>query len=557
MTYLKENFAELLSEFNSETQSFEEGCILKGVIISIDDKVVGIDIGTKSIGYVPISEFRNEEIKVGDVTDILLNKIENKKGELLISHENAKKIQTWNLLKQYITDATNVEGRIVGKVKGGFAIDINGIIAFLPKSQIDSVDIVNINNLVGQKEKFVVLKVDDERSNVVVSKRAVMDSEKIKERDEVLSNIKVGDIMEGVVKNITDYGAFIDLKTFDGLLHLTDISWSRVRHPSDVLKLGQTLKVQVVKYDTETKKVSLGLKQLQTNPWESIKEKLPVGKIVKGKINTIAQYGIFVDVGEGIEGLVHISEVSWSKNVHQFSKSLQVGQEVDVMVLDIDVEHHRISLGIKQTTPNPWKIFADTHSVGDVLEGTIKNFADFGVFVELGSEIDALLHISDLEKETDINNFSKGDKVKVILLSSSIEQEKIAVGVKQLKYDLKEIVKKYSVGESISVIVKNVKKEYLDVEVEGSELKAIVKRVDLAKDKKDQKTERFKVGDIVDGKIVLFDAKDGKFFVSFKPLSAINENDEDEKDFNLSKYTDNNIKKDTLGSVFGNLFDKI
>ncbi|MDR0423798.1 MAG: 30S ribosomal protein S1 [Rickettsiales bacterium] len=556
MTYLKENFEELLDQFSSETQSFEEGSILKGVIISVDEKIVGVDIGTKSVGYIPINEFRDKEIKVGDVIDVLLNKVENKKGELLISFENAKKVQLWNLLKQYVIDNTSVEGKILGKVKGGFAIDIDGIIAFLPKSQIDPIDILNFGSLIGTKEKFAVLKVDDERNNVVVSKRAVMDSERLKERDKIFSTLKIGDTMEGIVKNLTDYGAFVDFGSFDGLLHLTDISWSRIRHPSDVLKMGQNIKVQIIKYDPETKKVSLGYKQLQTNPWETIKDKLPVGTIIKGKINVITQYGIFVDTEFGIEGLVHVSEVSWSKNTSQIIKSLQVGQEVDVMVLEIDTEHHRISLGMRQTTPNPWKTFADAHSVGDEVEGIVRNFTDFGIFIELSDNLDALLHASDLEKETDMNNYSKGDKIKVVLLATSVELGKISVGVKQLQNNLKETIKKYERDASVSVIVKNVKKEYLDVEVEDSGLKAIIKRVDLAKDRKDQRTERFKVGDIISGKIILFDPKDGKFFVSIKPLSAINEDNEEENDFNISNY-DDTAKKNTLGSVFSGLFEKL
>ncbi|GMO61583.1 MAG: 30S ribosomal protein S1 [Rickettsiales bacterium] len=552
-TYLEEDFGSLLQEFNTQTQSFEEGSILKGVIVSIDDKVVGVDIGSKSIGYIPVTEFKDENVQLNDIVDILLNKIENKKGDLLISHANAKKIQTWNNLKQYINDATVVEGKILGKVKGGFAIELNGVIAFLPKSQINSADLTNINGLIGQKDKFVVLKVDDSRGNVVVSKRAIMDEERLKERAEILSKIEVGNTLDGIVKNLTDYGAFIDFGGFDGLLHLTDISWCRIRHPSDVLKVGQEVKVQVIKYDSETKKVSLGMKQLQENPWNSISEKYPAGKITRGKVTSIAQYGVFIEIDNGIEGLVHISEISWFKNNLSPAKILSVGQEIDVMVLEIDTEHHRISLGIKQTTPNPWKIFADAHEIGDILEGVVKNSTDFGLFVELDGNLDALLHISDLEREEDIKKYNKGDKVEVVLLSTDYEQERIAVGVKQLRINLKEEIKKYSPDVDVKAVVKLVKKDLLEVEVENTQLKAIIKRTYLSKDKKDQKTDKFKISEIVEGKIYIFDAKTGKFEISLKPLNQIVEG-EDEEDVSIDQYTGQEVKKDTLGSVFSSIF---
>ena len=552
-TYLSEDFETLLAEFENETQSFEAGSVVKGVVVDIDDKVVGIDIGSKSIGYIPINEFKDEDIKLGDVVDVYLNKIENKKGELLISRETAKKYQTW--LKDYMNNGTVIEGKVLGKVKGGFAIELGGVIAFLPKSQVDTADLANMNGLVGQKDKFMVLKIDDVRGNVVVSKRAILDEQRNKEREEILSKIQVGDVIEGIVKNLTDYGAFIDFGSFDGLLHLTDISWCRVRHPSDVLKVGQTVKVQVIKYDPETKKVSLGMKQLQENPWETINTKYPIGKITKGKVTTIAQYGVFVEIDNGIEGLVHISEMSWFKNNLSPAKVLSIGQDIDVMVLDIDSEHHRISLGIKQTTPNPWKEFAESHSVGDILEGVIKNITEFGLFVEFPSGVDGLVHVSDLESEEDIKKYNKNDKVKVVLLGTNYEQERISIGIKQLKCDLKEEIKKFEKGADISCIVKTVKKEYLEVEVDCG-LKAIIKRIDVAKDKKDQKTDKFKVGEKLEGKIFVFDPNTGKFLITLKPISDIEENLEEEEEFDIDQYTGTDTGT-TLGSVFGNLFDQM
>ncbi|MDD2840377.1 MAG: 30S ribosomal protein S1 [Rickettsiales bacterium] len=553
--YLNDDFEKLLTEFDGETQSLEEGTVVKGVIVDIDDKAVGLDIGSKSIGYIIISEFKDEDIHIGDLVDVLLNKIENKKGELLISRESAKKYQTWNNLKQYMTDGTVIEGRILGKVKGGFAIELGGVVAFLPKSQVDTADLLNMANLIGNKDKFMVLKIDDVRGNVVVSKRAIMDEQRNKERDEILSKIKVGDVVEGMVKNLTDYGAFIDFGSFDGLLHLTDISWCRVRHPSDVLKVGEKIKVQVIKYDPETKKVSLGMKQLQDNPWETINTKYPVGKVVKGKVTTIAQYGVFVEIDNGIEGLVHISEMSWFKNNLSPAKVLSVGQEIDVMVLDIDSEHHRISLGIKQTTSNPWKEFTETHNIGDILEGTIKNITEFGLFVEFPSGVDGLVHISDLESEEDIKKYNKNDKIKVVLLGTNYEQERISVGVKQLKSDLKEEIKKFEKGADISCIVKTIKKEFLEVEVDCG-LKAVIKRIDIAKDKKDQKTEKFKVGEKLDGKVFSFEPSTGKFLISLKPISDIEENMEEEEEFDVDQYTGPDTGA-TLGSVFGNLFEQM
>lgn len=554
--FLDEDFEALLEEFDNETQSLEEGSVVKGVIVYIDDKSVGVDIGSKSIGYVALTEFKDEEINIGDVIDVLLNKIENKKGELLISRESARKYQTWNSLKDVMDKAEIIEGKVLGKVKGGFAIELGGVIAFLPKSQVDTLDLANITGLIGQKDKFMVLKIDDLRGNVVVSKRAIMDEQRNKEKEEILSKIQVGDTLEGIVKNLTDYGAFVDFGSFDGLLHLTDISWCRVRHPSDILKVGQPIKVQVIKYDPETKKVSLGMKQLQENPWETINTKYPVGKITKGKVTTIAQYGVFIEIDNGIEGLVHISEMSWFKNNLSPSKILSVGQNIDVMILDIDSEHHRISLGIKQTTQNPWKEFADKHNVGDILEGTIKNVTEFGLFIEFETGVDGLVHISDLDSEEDLKKYTKNEKINVVLLGTNFEQERISVGIKQLKFDLKKEIEKFEKGNTVSAVVKAVRKEFLEVEVECG-LKAIIKRIDLSKDKKDQKTEKFEIGDVVNGFVLLFDKNNGKFLISLKPIAEAEKDlESDEDDFDVDQYTTADTGA-TLGSVFGNLFDKI
>ena len=550
-----EDFEKLLDQYDSDIVIYNEGDIASGTVIDIDNKTVTVDIGGKTVGYVPLSEFGDEKIEVGSVVEVYIEKVENKKGELIVSREDARKYQGWNNLKKCLNENKTVDGKILGKVKGGFAVEIGDIIAFLPRSQVDTAILANPEDFAGKTEQFMVLKIDDARGNVVVSRRAILDEQRSKEREEVLSKIKINDVMKGIIKNITDYGAFVDFGSFDGLLHLTDISWCRVRHPSETLKIGQEVEVQVIKYDEETKKVSLGMKQLLENPWETIEQKYPVGSIVKGHVTNIAQYGVFVEIDNGIEGLVHISEMSWFKNNLSPAKVLSIGQDIDVMVLDIDSEHHRISLGIKQTTPNPWKEFAESHSVGDILEGVIKNITEFGLFVEFPSGVDGLVHVSDLESEEDIKKYNKNDKVKVVLLGTNYEQERISIGIKQLKCDLKEEIKKFEKGADISCIVKTVKKEYLEVEVDCG-LKAIIKRIDVAKDKKDQKTDKFKVGEKLEGKIFVFDPNTGKFLITLKPISDIEENLEEEEEFDIDQYTGTDTGT-TLGSVFGNLFDQM
>ena len=394
---LNENFAELLAEYEKDCQVLKEGTVVKGVVVGISDKGVAVDVGAKSIGYVPLTEFRVDgNIEEGDVVDVMLERLENKKGDLLISRDNARRYNNWNFLKHCLEDRTVIEGKVLGKVKGGYAVDVDGIIAFLPRSQVDTMLLSDDSFLINKIEKLLVLKIDDVRGNVVVSRRAILEGQRDKERTEVLSTIKIGDVMDGVVKNITDYGAFIDFGSFDGLLHLTDISWCRVRHPSESLAIGQQVKVQIIKYDEGSKRVSLGMKQLQENPWQSIETRYPVGSVVKGKVTNIATYGAFVEIENGIEGLVHVSEMSWFKNNLTPNKFLTSGQEVQVMVLDIDAKNHRISLGMKQCDKNPWQSFSDAHVVSDILEGTVKNYTEFGLFVGFDSGVDGLIHVSDV-----------------------------------------------------------------------------------------------------------------------------------------------------------------
>lgn len=559
-----EDFEQLLEEYDKEMPTYIEGDIASGVIIGIDNKTVTIDIGGKTVGYIPVSEFSGEEIEINSPVDVYIEKIENKKGELIISRESAKKYQNWNYLKKCLAENKIVEGKILGKVKGGFAIELGNVIAFLPRSQVDTAVLANMEDFVGKTEQFMVLKIDDVRGNVVVSRRAILEEQRSKEREEILSKIKVGDVIKGIVKNITDYGAFIDFGSFDGLLHLTDISWCRVRHPSEILKVGQEVEVQVIKYDEETKKVSLGMKQLQENPWETIETKYPVNSIVKGKVTNIAQYGVFVEIENGIEGLVHVSEMSWLKNNVSPSKVLSIGQDVNVMILDIDTEHHRISLGIKQCSENPWKKFSDAYKVGDILEGVIKNITEFGLFVEFENGVDGLVHTSDLDWEDvegkeAIKNYKKNEKVKVILLGSNYEQERISLGIKQLSNEnFKQEANELEAGQKVSCIVRNIRKDFMEVEIDLG-LKGIIKKIDVSADKKEQKTDKFTVGEKLDANIISFDNETGKLMLALKSLEDVEKNDsqeDEEEDFDIEQYMNTNTNA-TLGSVFGNVFNSM
>ncbi len=552
-----EDFENLLPDYD---QSIKEGTIVRGKILNIADKTVTVDIGGKSAGYIALSEFANEDIKVGDEIDVFVERLENKKGELLISRENAKKFQSWDFLKRCLQDNKIIDGVILGKVKGGFAVELDNVIAFLPRSQVDTAILASLEDFIGKTEQFMILKIDDIRGNVVVSRRAILEDQRAKERDQILSTIKVGDKLTGMVKNLTDYGAFIDFGSFDGLLHLTDISWCRVRHPSDILKVGQTVEVQVIKYDEETKKVSLGMKQLQENPWETIETKYPVNSMVKGHVTNVAQYGVFVEIENGIEGLVHVSEMSWLKNNISPSKFLTIGQNVNVMILDIDTEHHRISLGIKQCEKNPWEEFSNSHKVGDIIEGSVKNMTDFGLFVEFESGVDGLAHISDIAQDEEkakeiLKQYKKGDKVKVILLGSSAEQERISLGIKQLEVsNFKEEVAKLQKGVELPCVVKSVKKDFLEVEIEIG-LKGIIKKSDISSDKKEQKTDKFNVGDKFNATIITFSDDTGKLMLTLKDLAESEKTVDEEEDFDIDQYMAADTGT-TLGSVLANALEE-
>ncbi len=552
-SFAQENFAELFEEYEKDSQKLLEGTVVKGVIVGITDKGVAVDIGAKSVGFVDIAEFRRDgEIAEGDVVDVFLERLENKRGELIISRDNARRYNNWHFLKNCLEDKTIVEGKIIGKVKGGYAADINGITCFLPRSQVDTMLLSDDSFLINKVEKLQVLKIDEMRGNVVVSRRAVLESQRNVEKDKVLSTIKVGDALDGMVKNITDYGAFVDFGSFDGLLHLTDISWCRVKHPSEVLKVGQQIKVQVIKFDEATKRISLGMKQLQQNPWESIAQRYPVGATMKGKVTNITSYGAFVEIEPGIEGLVHVSEMSWLKNNSTPGKHIAAGQEVEVMVLDVNSQNHRISLGMKQCEKNPWQDFSEKHKVGDVVEGVVKNFTEFGLFVGFDSGVDGLVHTSDISAETVTEEvkkkFKAGDKIKVMVLGSNYEKERISLGIRQLDSgNFQAELDKISEGSIVSCVVIAVKKDFLEVELDSG-LKAIIKRLDLSRNKQDQKTEKFEVGDRIEAKVMMFNKISGKLLLSIKDMES------DEQEAHI--YSEGSSGT-TIGSIHGEVLESL
>jgi small subunit ribosomal protein S1 len=519
-----ENFAEL---FESSTGSkLTEGSVVKGTVVALEKDLVVIDVGLKSEGRIPLREFgvagSAAEVKIGDQYDIYIERFENREGEAGLSREKALREESWIKLEHLHKQGTKVDGTIFGRVKGGFTVDIQGAVAFLPGSQVDIRPIKDITPLMGVVQPFIILKMDRRRGNIVVSRRAVLEESRAETRTQLLDKISEGQILDGIVKNITDYGAFIDMGGVDGLLHVTDISWKRINHPSEVFSIGDNVRVIVTKYDADSKRISLGMKQLESNPWEAVKNKFEVGARLKGKITNITDYGAFVELDAGIEGLVHVSEMSWTKkNVHP-SKLVSGGQEVDVQVLDVDTAKHRISLGMKQCIDNPWQSFAATHHEGDIIEGEVRNITDFGLFVGISGEIDGLVHHSDISwtvsGEDAIKSHKKGDKVQARILLMDIAKERISLGIKQLTENpTGEAVAQFGKSATVTCKVTAVEKDGIEVELaEG--VRSFVKKSELSRDRQDQRPERFAVGDRVDAQVVSSDKKTGKVQVSIKAL---------------------------------------
>jgi small subunit ribosomal protein S1 len=523
----KESFAALLDETLGRTGSLE-GTVIKGRVIAIENDSVLIDVGLKSEGRVDLKEFttpgqspgHQPDIKVGDTVEVFLERMEDKNGEAQLSREKARREEAWTLLEKSFQGNERVTGIIFGRVKGGFTVDLNGAGAFLPGSQVDIRPVRDITPLLGSPQPFQILKMDRSRGNIVVSRRAVLEESRAEQRSELVASLKEGQILTGVVKNITDYGAFVDLGGVDGLLHVTDIAWRRINHPSEALHIGQTVKVQVIRFNAETQRISLGMKQLEADPWEGVELKYPAGAKFTGRVTNITDYGAFVELEPGVEGLVHVSEMSWTKkNVHP-GKIVSTSQEVEVMVLDVDPQKRRISLGLKQTLANPWGAFVEKYPVGSELEGEVKNITEFGLFVGLPGDIDGMVHLSDLDwtksGEEAIADYSKGDTVKVKVLDVDVEKERISLGIKQLAIDPHEsTLQTLKKGSVVTCTVSAIADGGIEVTI-GDGMPGFIRKSDLSRDRSEQRPDRFAVGEKVDAKVTAVDKATRKLSLSIK-----------------------------------------
>ena len=518
-----ESFAQLLEESLGENESLE-GTVVKGIVISIDNDMVLIDVGLKAEGRVALKEFGSPgqpaNLKKGDEVEVFVERMEDKNGEAMLSREKAKREESWIKLEEQFNKQERVNGVIFGRVKGGFTVDLNGAVAFLPGSQVDIRPVRDITPLMNTPQPFQILKMDRSRGNIVVSRRAVLQETRAEQRAELVENLKEGQVLEGVVKNITDYGAFVDLGGVDGLLHVTDISWRRINHPSEELTIGQTVNVQVIRFNSETQRISLGMKQLLSDPWEGVDAKYPVGTKFSGRVTNITDYGAFVELEAGIEGLVHVSEMSWTKkNVHP-GKIVSTSQEVDVMVLDVDPNKRRISLGIKQCQENPWDTFTEKYPVGAEIEGEIKNITEFGMFVGLTEEIDGMVHMSDIDwhnaPEEALAAYTKGDMVKAKVLDVDVEKERVSLGIKQLENDpFEEAMDGLRKGEVVTCTVTKVLDNGIEVTVKDN-VPGFIRKAELSRDRSEQRPDRFAEGEKVDAKITAIDKTTHKLTLSIK-----------------------------------------
>ena len=519
---LMEEFEALLQE-SFEMDTPEEGTVVKGKVIAIEAGQAIIDVGYKMEGRVELKEFADPgeapEINVGDDVEVFLRSAENSKGEAVISREMARREEAWDRLEKAYAGEARVDGAIFGRVKGGFTVDLGGAVAFLPGSQVDVRPVRDAGPLMGLKQPFQILKMDRRRGNIVVSRRAILEESRAEQRAEVIGNLVEGQNVDGVVKNITEYGAFVDLGGVDGLLHVTDMAWRRINHPSEVLTIGETIGVQVIKINKDTHRISLGMKQLQEDPWDLVAAKYPLESSHTGRVTNITDYGAFVELEAGVEGLVHVSEMSWTKkNVHP-GKIVSTSQEVEVMVLEIDGIKRRVSLGLKQTMRNPWEVFAETHPEGTEVEGEVKNITEFGLFVGLEGDIDGMVHLSDLSwdqrGEEAIQDYRKGDTVQAVVSEVDVEKERISLSVKAIGGDkFAEVVGGVKRGSIVTVAVTAIEDGGVEVEYEG--MKSFVRRSDLSRDRAEQRPERFSIGDKVDVRITNIDNKTRRLGVSIK-----------------------------------------
>ncbi|HJZ44175.1 MAG TPA: 30S ribosomal protein S1 [Hyphomicrobiaceae bacterium] len=530
MNPTRDDFAALLNESMSSEDAFE-GSVVKGTITAIEKDLAVIDVGLKMEGRVALREFglpgKPAELKVGDTVEVYLERIENALGEAVLSREKARREESWTRLEAKFNNKDQVEGVIFNKVKGGFTVDLDGAVAFLPGSQVDVRPVRDIGPLMHSPQPFKILKMDRRRGNIVVSRREVLEATRAEQRSEIVAKLTEGQVIEGVVKNITDYGAFIDLGGIDGLLHVTDMAWRRVNHPSEIVNVGDTVKVQIVRINPETQRISLGMKQLQADPWAGIEAKYPVGMRLKGTVTNIADYGAFVELEPGVEGLIHVSEMSWTKkNIHP-GKIVSTSQQVEVQVLEVDAQKRRISLGLKQTQDNPWEVFLAAHPKGAVVEGPIRNITEFGLFVGLDGSVDGMVHLSDLDwnKSGDeaIKDYKKGDTVKAVVLDVDAQKERISLGIKQVGGDPLESIGKMKKGSQVTCEVMAVQENGIEVKLADTDMTTFIKRSDLSRDRSEQRPERFNVGDKVDAAVVSVDRNSRRVSVSIKALEIAEE----------------------------------
>ncbi len=553
----REDFAKLLDEAFDEG-NLQEGTVVKGTIVAIEKDMAVIDVGAKTEGRVAVREFtgpgRQGDLKVGDEVEVYLERIENALGEAVLSRDKARREESWGKLEKAFNNNEKVQGVIFNQVKGGFTVDLDGAVAFLPRSQVDIRPIRDVTPLMNVPQPFQILKMDRRRGNIVVSRRTVLEETRAEQRQELVQNLEEGQVIDGVVKNITDYGAFVDLGGIDGLLHVTDIAWRRVNHPSEVLNIGQQVKVKIIKINHETHRISLGMKQLQADPWQGIEAKYPIEMRLKGRVTNITDYGAFVELEPGIEGLIHVSEMSWTKkNVHP-GKIVSTSQEVEVQILEVDPVKRRISLGLKQTMRNPWEVFVEKYPPGSIVEGEVKNKTEFGLFLGLDGDVDGMVHLSDLDwkrpGEQVIDEYKKGDVLRAQVLDVDVEKERISLGVKQLQGDPFAEAGDLKKGAVVTCEVTDVKESGLDVKILGTEFTSFIKRSELARDRADQRTERFQVGQKVDARITQFDRRTHKVAASIKALEMAEEKEA------IAQYGSSDSGA-TLGDILGTALRRV
>ena len=525
-----ENFADLLAESFGEGANIE-GSVVRGFVIGMDSEAVIIDVGLKSEGRVPLKELaapgQAPQVAIGDEIEVYVERMEDRNGQAVLSRDKARREEAWGVLETSFEKQERVTGVIFGKVKGGFTVDLSGATAFLPGSQVDIRPVRDLGPLMGTPQPFQILKIDRRRGNIVVSRRAVLEESRAEARSELVSNLQEGQVLQGVVKNITDYGAFVDLGGVDGLLHVTDIAWQRISHPSEALQIGETVEVQVIRFNAETQRISLGMKQLMSDPWENVEGKFPIGAKMEGRVTNITDYGAFVELEAGVEGLVHVSEMSWTKkNVHP-GKIVSTSQQVEVMVLDVDLSKRRISLGLKQCTANPWEDLTETYPIGTEIEGEVRNITEFGLFVGLTEDIDGLVHLSDISWEATgeaaLEGFNKGDMIKAKVLDIDISKERISLGIKQLTDDpYAGQADAYRKGEVVTCTVASVSDNGIDVTV-GESMTGFIRRTDLSRDRAEQRSDRFAVGEKVDAVVTNIDKKTRKLTLSIKARETAEE----------------------------------